>query len=43
MDLFFFFGKLRWPVSARENVWRVLLENGVDWLNADDLKAASEF
>ena len=32
-----------WPVSARNNVWKVLLENGVDWLNADDVKAASEF
>ncbi|OJT03022.1 Altered inheritance of mitochondria protein 6 -like protein [Trametes pubescens] len=32
-----------WPVSARENIWRALLENGVDWLNADDLAAASSF
>lgn len=32
-----------WPISARNNVWKVLLENGVDWLNADDVKAASEF
>lgn len=32
-----------WPVSARNNVWKVLLENGVDWLNADDVEAASEF
>lgn len=32
-----------WPVSARNNVWKVLLENGADWLNADDVKAASEF
>lgn len=31
-----------WPVSARNNVWKVLLENGADWLNADDLEAASE-
>jgi len=31
-----------WPVSARNNVWKVLLESGVDWLNADDLGAASE-
>lgn len=31
-----------WPVNARNNVWKVLLENGVDWLNADDLEAASE-
>ena len=32
-----------WPLSARNNVWKVLLENGVDWLNADDLEAASQF
>jgi hypothetical protein len=32
-----------WPVNARENVWRTLLENGADWLNADDLAAASSF
>jgi len=32
-----------WPVGARNNVWRVLLDSGVDWLNADDLNAASEF
>jgi hypothetical protein len=32
-----------WPIFARENVWRVLLENGADWLNADDLAAAAAF
>lgn len=32
-----------WPVRARENIWVVLLNNGADWLNADDLQAASEF
>lgn len=32
-----------WPIHARNNVWRVLLDNGADWLNADDLQAASEF
>ncbi|KAI0652252.1 hypothetical protein C8Q79DRAFT_1005469 [Trametes meyenii] len=32
-----------WPVYARENVWRALLEGGADWLNADDLIAASSF
>jgi hypothetical protein len=32
-----------WPINARENVWRVLLENGADWLNADDLEAAANF
>lgn len=32
-----------WPIHARDNVWKVLLDNGADWLNADDLQAASEF
>lgn len=32
-----------WPISARNNVWKVLLESGADWLNADDVEAASEF
>ena len=32
-----------WPAFARDNVWRVLLEEGSDWLNADDLEAASSF
>lgn len=32
-----------WPVSARTNIWRELLANGADWLNADDLEAASQF
>jgi len=32
-----------WPVSARDNVWKALLDNGVDWLNADDVEAASQF
>lgn len=32
-----------WPVFARENIWRTLLANGADWLNADDLEAASSF
>lgn len=31
-----------WPIEARNNVWKVLVENGADWLNADDIKAASE-
>jgi hypothetical protein len=37
-----FWGAPGWPVSTRNNVWKVLLENDVDWLNADDVKAASE-
>ncbi|TFK41076.1 hypothetical protein BDQ12DRAFT_733408 [Crucibulum laeve] len=32
-----------WPINARENVWKQLLDSGADWLNADDLEAASSF
>ncbi|KAF8898655.1 hypothetical protein BD779DRAFT_1430808 [Infundibulicybe gibba] len=32
-----------WPISARDAVWKQLLESGADWLNADDLEAASQF
>ncbi|KAG6884749.1 hypothetical protein C0993_008539 [Termitomyces sp. T159_Od127] len=32
-----------WPIQARDNVWRELLDDGADWLNADDLEAASKF
>ena len=32
-----------WPIFARDNVWRALLDGGSDWLNADDLEAASSF
>lgn len=32
-----------WPISARNNVWRQLRDDGADWLNADDLEAASAF
>lgn len=32
-----------WPIQARNNVWQVLWDNGADWLNADDLEAASLF
>ncbi|THH28074.1 hypothetical protein EUX98_g6121 [Antrodiella citrinella] len=32
-----------WPIVARTNVWTVLMNNGADWLNADDLEAASSF
>ncbi|PSS37557.1 hypothetical protein PHLCEN_2v573 [Hermanssonia centrifuga] len=32
-----------WPINARNSVWTVLINNGADWLNADDLEAASEF
>ncbi|KAG0126602.1 hypothetical protein HOY82DRAFT_491537 [Tuber indicum] len=30
-----------WPISVRNAVWGVLMQEGVDLLNADDLKAAS--
>ena len=30
-----------WPVSSREHVWDVLVREGADMLNVDDLKAAS--
>ncbi|VDB86508.1 unnamed protein product [Peniophora sp. CBMAI 1063] len=32
-----------WPISARNAVWEELLTAGTDWLNADDLEAASKF
>ncbi|GAA5861156.1 hypothetical protein JCM3774_002210 [Rhodotorula dairenensis] len=31
-----------WPGFARDKVWRAMLDLGVDWINADNLKAASE-
>ncbi|KAJ7169971.1 hypothetical protein C8R46DRAFT_897007 [Mycena filopes] len=30
-----------WPIHARNNVWQTLMDNGADWLNADDLAAAA--
>ncbi|KAJ7254019.1 hypothetical protein B0H12DRAFT_567853 [Mycena haematopus] len=30
-----------WPIQARNNVWHTLIDNGADWLNADDLEAAA--
>lgn len=32
-----------WPIHARNNIWRELLDDGADWLNADDIEAASKF
>ncbi|KAF5356011.1 hypothetical protein D9756_003833 [Leucocoprinus leucothites] len=32
-----------WPIFARNKVWQQLLDSGADWLNADDLEAASQF
>jgi len=30
-----------WPISARNHVWHVLMKEGADVLNADDLKSAA--
>ncbi|KAI9445209.1 hypothetical protein H4582DRAFT_1914018 [Lactarius indigo] len=30
-----------WPIVARNRIWRELMNNGADWLNADDLEAAA--
>ncbi|KAL0579099.1 hypothetical protein V5O48_002882 [Marasmius crinis-equi] len=38
-----FWGSPGWPISARNNIWRKLVDSGADWLNADDLEAASAF
>ncbi|KAF2125357.1 hypothetical protein P153DRAFT_370029 [Dothidotthia symphoricarpi CBS 119687] len=32
-----------WPVGTRNFVWRLLWDEGVDFLNVDDLKGAAEF
>ncbi|KAF5390288.1 hypothetical protein D9757_002853 [Collybiopsis confluens] len=32
-----------WPIQARHAIWEQLLNTGADWLNADDLEAASDF
>jgi hypothetical protein len=32
-----------WPVSARDNVWNVLVKNGVGMLNVDDLEGAARW
>ncbi|BGP54889.1 hypothetical protein JCM8202_003398 [Rhodotorula sphaerocarpa] len=31
-----------WPSFARDHVWKSMLRLGVDWINADNLKAATE-
>ncbi|GAA5892300.1 phosphatidylinositol-specific phospholipase C/glycerophosphodiester phosphodiesterase family protein [Sporobolomyces salmoneus] len=31
-----------WPAFKRDSTWRTLLDNGVDWINADNLLAASK-
>jgi hypothetical protein len=32
-----------WPIGTRNAIWRILWDEGVDLLNVDDLKGASEF
>ncbi|GAA5964887.1 hypothetical protein JCM3765_005813 [Sporobolomyces pararoseus] len=31
-----------WPAFKRDSTWKTLLDNGVDWINADNLQAASK-
>ena len=31
-----------WPVGLRNRIWETLMEEGVDYLNVDDLKAAAK-
>lgn len=31
-----------WPIHVRNNVWKVLVEEGIDMLNVDDLDAATK-
>ncbi|BFZ65480.1 hypothetical protein YB2330_006653 [Saitoella coloradoensis] len=38
-----YWGYPNWPVWARDNIWKVLVEEGVDWLNVDDLSGIAEF
>ena len=32
----------RWPAYKRDSIWRTLRAAGIDYLNADNLKAASK-
>ncbi|KAL8289980.1 hypothetical protein RQP46_002919 [Phenoliferia psychrophenolica] len=34
---------IKWPVFQRDRVWQLLLDSGIDYLNADDVHAASVF
>lgn len=38
-----FYNTMASPDYVRENVWSELLNDGVDWLNADDLAAAAKY
>ncbi len=35
-------GNPAWPVFARDRAWRLMLDEGVDFLNADDLEGAAD-
>ena len=32
-----------WPISTRNGIWRQLVSEGVDIINADDLEGAAGF
>lgn len=36
-----YFNTPAWPVSARNHIWQVLVDEGADMLNVDDLKGAA--
>jgi hypothetical protein len=38
-----YWGAPGWPVWRRERVWKVLVEEGVDYLNGDDLRGMQRF
>ncbi|GAA5906844.1 hypothetical protein JCM6882_006844 [Rhodosporidiobolus microsporus] len=38
-----FWSPPRWPVFAREEIWKTLLQVGSDWLDADDIAEAAAF
>lgn len=35
--------RCRWPMFARNRIWQTLLEFGADYINADDVLAASQY
>lgn len=37
-----YWGLPSWPISLRNHIWRILLQEGVDMLNVDDLVAATK-
>ncbi|GME44645.1 hypothetical protein GTA08_BOTSDO04387 [Neofusicoccum parvum] len=38
-----YWGTPNWPIALRNNMWEVLVEEGVDFLNVDDLQAATSW